>query len=343
MKFLNKEDCENMIIGGTLMGTGGGADPNRGMRLIKDVGQISIVKLEELDEDNLVCCTFMIGSSSMSEKSSLGATLAKELFLKIVNTEIKAIVPVEIGGGALGEAIFMSNELKLPIVDGDIVGFRAAPEVFLETITMKNLKRTPLVVANNKGDVACLTESNNYKFIEKFLRSFAINSENVAYVCGYPLKVKDLKGVIGEGSVSLCVLLGSKMRESQYCEVVKEGNFYVIGEGVVKQINLKNEKGFLIGKYYIEGGRDNFTIKVKNENIVCLKNANTIITSPDLICMYDLKKNKGTYNAELKTGTLVAIFARKAIPLWRSKKGISLFSPSSLGFNEDYVQFEKLI
>src|SRR3989338_3576613 len=110
----------------------------------------------------------------------------------------------------------MASRLNLPVLDGDIVGYRASPEVFLETITLKGLKRTPLVIANNKGDVGCLENSNDCIFIEKFLRKFAADSGGIAYVCGYPLKVKDIKGIIGDCSLSFCLKLGKFMKEEKY-------------------------------------------------------------------------------------------------------------------------------
>jgi len=341
MKKITREECNEIIVGGTLLGTGGGADPVRGKQLIEKVQNLNLCSLDELNDDDYVFCIFMIGSSGMEEQSSSGVLLAKQNFFKLCNRSFKGIIPVELGGGALGETLFIANELKLPIIDADVVGGRAAPEVFLETITLRGIARTPLVVANNNGDVASLTNSNDYLFVEKFLRSFATQSGGIAYVCGYPLRVGDIKGVVAEESVTRCMELGKKMTSGKYEEIASENIFSFIAEGIVTSVTTENLDGFLQGEYTIQSGKDTFEITIKNENIICKKNEKTIVTVPDLICLYNLETNEGVYNRDIVLGLKVAILSAPAIPIWRTPEGIKLFSPKNLGFNEETVLLER--
>ena len=341
MKELSKEDCVSIIIGGTLLGTGGGADPVKGMKLIEPLKKVKLLKLNELKDEDLVFCTFMVGSSGAKETNLEIACAAKRDFFNFFNSDFNAIIPVELGGGALGESLAMAATLNLPLVDADIVGYRAAPEIFLETITLKNLSRTPLVVRSEKGSMAILVDSSDSNFTEKFLRDFAINSGGVAYVCGYPLKIKDIKDIVGNDSISFCLKVGKAIQEKTFTPNLKEFGFVKLDEGVISQVELLNYNGFLQGFYEVKSKKDIYRVLVKNENILCKKNNRTLVTTPDSICILNAEKEEPVYNRDIQPGMKVLILLRKAIPIWLSKQGIYLFEPRNIGFTERYVDFEK--
>ena len=67
------QDVEDFVSGCTLMGTGGGGNPNEGFAILEEVfrekGVIEWHDVNTVDDDAVVLCTFLMGSSApMTEK-----------------------------------------------------------------------------------------------------------------------------------------------------------------------------------------------------------------------------------------------------------------------------------
>ncbi len=340
--ILKRDGIRNVLTGATLLGTGGGGSLEEALDLTASVDNLNIVKTEELQKESNVFSAFTVGT--LNDKISKEAIVkAKELFFSECGNEFDGIIPVEAGPGSIGESIYLSSQLGIPLVDGDLVGYRAAPEIFLETITLKGLERAPIVSVNNRLEAVFIKVDPGCKEIEKFLREFAVKSCGIAFVCGYPLKLGDIADCAGFGSISFCQKIGELLSAGKFLQSASKLGFSIIGEGIVNSVSLKDNNGFLSGSFMIENKNAVFEIKIKNENIVCNKGSKTIATSPDLICLYDKQKNIGVYNRELKNGTEVCILGLQAMPIWRTKAGIKLFSPKNLGFTEEYVDFKEAI
>ncbi len=334
MKKLSRVALTDFLTGSTILSTGGGGSYASAVKLLKKAS-VSLVQLEDLDPEGIVCTVFGVGGKQLNDPVK-SIKLAYEVFQKISKDKIVAIIPVEIGPLASAIGIFFASKLRLPVVDADIVGMRSSPEVFLETITLKNLKREPIVIANEKS-AAVLYESSSYKFTEDFLRNFAVLSGGDAFVMGYPLKVKDIKGVVGEGSITesiaigadLCNVRDGKLTLKEFCN---KNQLVNLGEGKIEQEKKNNTRGFTEGSYTIKLLPDKKAeISIKNENITVTIGGKLIVTVPDLICLLDINTHRGVENFAQNKGKKVAILARKAIAIWRTSQGRKLFSPQSLG------------
>src|SRR3990167_10669973 len=135
----------------------------------------------------------------------------------------------------------MAAALNVPLIDADFVGGRSSPEVFLETISLFNLKRTPAVVTNNQLQSAVLLDSPNPLFEEQFFRNFAINSNNRAYVVGYPMKVKQLNSTIVSKSVSKAYKIGQLLFKFQLNNVLSQYQGKILFKvNIIRQSNQSN-------------------------------------------------------------------------------------------------------
>ncbi|PKL72689.1 hypothetical protein CVV26_00265 [Candidatus Kuenenbacteria bacterium HGW-Kuenenbacteria-1] len=144
----------------------------------------------------------------------------KEL-LNYLGKKVKGIIPVEIGPTSLASAFFIASELKLPIVDADFVGGKSAPEIFLETISLFKLNRTPLVLVGTEGNIAIFTKSISFKEEERILRTF---SKEKTFVVGYPFSKKTLEKKIETGTVSEALKIGKIINSNNFNDLLKMKN-----------------------------------------------------------------------------------------------------------------------
>ncbi len=332
---LTKNKQKQLLLGVSLLSTGGGGSFSAAKKILtKIVHPPRLAPLQELKSQDLTVTLLGVGDKDVCDPITCSANSLK-IFQKLFKKKVKAIIPIEIGPVSTLTAIFFASKLNLPLVDADIVGFRASPEVFLETITLANLSREPIVMSNDKKDALILYRSSSLETMEKSLRDFAVTSGGDAYGVGYPLTISQLKNVVGENSLSQSIKVGDELIKLQKQQInltrfYQNNEFIFLGQGKITSANLRVKDGFIQGQYCLG---NNLTILVKNENIALLKNNLPVLTVPDSILMLDSKKFIGINNQDNNLGKTVLILGKKAISTWRSKNGLKLFSPQRLGYN----------
>lgn len=340
--LLTKNDWLNIVKGATILSTGGGGDLQEAKEVFKEVfknkKQIPLVKLSELNSNDVVCTAYIAGSVGSFERSTKPLIKAFNCLQEIIKKPIKGILPVEIGPGDIAETVKIASVADLPVIDADFVGKRSSPEVYLETITLRNLPRTPMVISGSNGKTIKILKNKSPQQIEKIVRKFAQDSGGDAFVVGYPLTVKKIKGVVGENTLSLCQKIDNVLSENDNVKkIVALTNGSLLFEGSVTSKIAKDDKGFLTGYIKIKG-QNNFKGKVgkiyfKNENLLFWVNDKLILTCPDLICVLDQKTKLGVYNRDIKLKQNVIILGIPSLPIWKTTKGQKLFSPRTFGYN----------
>jgi len=326
-----------LIRGSSLLATGGGGSIDSAQKMIKRLKKkVRLVDLNELDKRDAVVTVFGVGGKEKNDPV-VSVRFALAAFMKYANISPSAIIPVEVGPLAVATACFMASELKLPVLNADIVGFRSSPEVFIETISIPELPREPLAAANEKGETIILTKSTSIQTTEQILRNFATVSGGDAHVVGYPLNVRDIENVVGVNSISSSIAIGialNKVQDNSLVTFCTNNNFVVLANGIITRQKTAVKSGFTQGDVEIvDQSKNRWTIVIKNENMAALKNNNVVITIPDSICLLDMDTKTGINNFEKNVGKQVAILARRAIPIWRTKRGKALFSPKNLGLS----------
>lgn len=338
MKVLRQKNYQSILDGANLLGTGGGGTISSGLSLTKKISKpIELISLNELKGNEIVCTVFGVGGKG-SCNPLIASQNAMNIFQKILRKKISALIPVETGAESIGTVLFIASELNIPVLDSDIVGLRSSPEIYLETITLKGLSRTPCSIADDKGNSAVLLESKDLNQLEKFLRGFALSVGGDAFVAGYPLLAKDLLNTVPDGSISLAEQTGKKLKQLRKQtlsleEFLKSEEWQLLGTGVIVGVKKDASQGFARGAYQIRNKNDSFFVVFKNENLVVLENEKVLLTCPDSINLLDLSTFKAINNFEDNKGKRVVILGKKAIPIWRTKEGKKLFSPKNLGFS----------
>src|SRR3989338_3854898 len=198
---LKKSDWLTIVKGASLLSTGGGGDLTEARTTFSEVfakiKYVILQRLEKMRPEQIVCTAYIAGSIGSYETNTKPLEKAFAKLSYLLGKPISGILPVEIGPGDIAETVKIAAVNNLPVVDADFVGKRCSPDVFMETITLKNLPRTPLVITNLKGETKVIKKKLSAEKIEKIVRVFAKNSDSACFVVGYPLTVKEVRGVVG--------------------------------------------------------------------------------------------------------------------------------------------------
>jgi len=327
MRIISKTDINNLLVGSTFYGTGGGGSPRLAKKIYQSLSNkpIKLKSINEFQPDALFITTYTIGGLSQKLIKKSIFDQAQLIYQKYLNIKIAGIIPVEIGPLSLALAIKMAVRLNLPLIDADFVGGRSTPEVFLETITFYNIPRSPLLVINNQGNYQILKSSKDHLEEETFLRQFAEKSGGFALVLGYPITQKIAIKTLVEKTVSMAIKTGVKLNQ-------KKSVGKLLFTGIISKIELFKKKAFTAKLIEITNKNSVAKLYLKNENLIFWINDKPVLTCPDLIILLD-KENKPIFNLNLKLNQKVSVIGLPAPTLWRSQKGLKLFNPKLFGFN----------
>jgi len=367
VKILDKETIEHLVIGATILGTGGGGDPEEGLKtLMNDLERgrkIMIAKASELDPESIVACAYHCGSipapseerKKKTERDRLRPEeymlLALEVMERRLDRKVSSIIPTEIGGGNTPAALHLASMLGVPALDADQVG-RSAPELAQSSYVVNGIEATPSVIIDPFGDVVVVEKYVDIARYEAIARSLAVAAGGSVFVIDSPVEIKQAATVSIEGTVSRAIELGKVVKEAARGkrdpaeEAVSSLGGFKLFNGSIAAFSLEVRAGFLIGEVILKGfgeGRGHeFKIWVKNENIIGWRDGSVVATAPDLICLVD-EKGHGITNSNLKVGMKTSVIGVKAPHIWRTPKGIRFFGPKHFGFEFDYVPIEKLL
>ena len=355
------EDTENLVLGATVLGTGGGGDPVEGLKLLEGIlregKEIRVIDLDELPEDSIIVTAYYIGSIAPTAKAKKPARIKEPVKValreleKLLGKTVSALVACELGGGNTPVALRIAAELGLPVVDGDLLG-RAAPELHQCTVHIFDLHMYPSVIVSESGNVVIIKQYSDIDDYESIARYLSVLAGRFVAAVDTPLTKEGARKAVVKGTISLCIKVGKAIKEARskgedpVQAVVQALNGWRIFEGVVDKYEWRDEGGFLRGEIYVKGmGKwSGKTLKswIMNEHIMAWVDGEPVTMAPDLI-MFLRDDGEPITNTELKVGDKVNVVVAKAPDVWRLPKGLELFGPRRFGFNYDYVPVEELI
>jgi uncharacterized protein len=328
---LNKKQVVQIVKGSTVLGTGGGGRYDSAIDTIRPLSGVELISYADLKPDDVVITAYGAGGLTKPKNTTEVMNKGLELLQKRIGEPIRAIVPVEIGPYSLAAAFEIAASLNVPVVDGDLVGYRSVPEIFIELVTLADLSRCPLVFGNNEGDVVLLDEASSPERLEQIIRSFANESLSNTFVLGYPYSKAQLGKCLAKKSVSYC----------QQVQAALKSDFQLVASGIVASDVKEEVDGFTRGYLTIKTAESVFRVEFKNEYLVLLCDKEVIVTCPDFICVVDNKTGLGLNNGDNNEGQSVSIYVRPAIEQWRTKNGLRLFTPEKLGLNYEQKVLKK--
>jgi DUF917 family protein len=368
MRKLNRQDLHDILLGATIVGTGGGGSLTEGIRLVDEAldqgHEFLLASIDEIPDDALIGTPYGCGSIGPIPEEQLlemeklpkleytAETAAVKAIEDYLGKELYGVVATELGGGNTAAALDVAARTKKPIIDADPAG-RSVPCLQHSTYYLHGLPIEPMSVANKFGDTMIFTKVASDERAEKLARAAAVASFNHVGVVDHPAEWKVLKDTLLKNTITMCLEIGriarkAKERNEIYAyDVAKEFDGYVIFEGTVTKTDWEDKDGFTFGNTYIKGeGKyegEEMKIWYQNENIISWKNGEVFITVPDSINIVNADENMPLLNPYAKEGMKVVVFVLKAFDEWRSPKGLEVFGPKFFGYDIEYKKVEDII
>jgi len=354
-------DVEDLIVGTTILGTGGGGSPETGRKMLASDLQagkeLRVVGIDEIPDDALVVSPYYVGSVAPNLKPTKKSVIsdpfnvAIELIERQLKRKVAATVASELGGGNTAAAFHVAAQLGIPILDGDLIG-RAGPELHQSTAHILNVPVAPSAIVSETGTVILVEKYADIDDYEAVARYVSVLAGAHAAVIDTPMTKRLAVNTVVKGTIIKAMTIGRAVREANATskdpvEAAKESlEGWLLFRGAVAKYEWRNERGFLFGDVTLRGtgesqGHD-LRSWIQNEHIFAWKDEEALVMPPDLIMFLD-RKGYGITNDNLKVGLEISVLAAKAPAVWRSENGLKLFGPRHFGLDYDYTPVENLI
>jgi DUF917 family protein len=351
MRELTIADIDNLVLGATLLGTGGGGDPYIAklmvQQAIEDYGPVKVVNTDELDPDGLVLTTAMIGAPTvLVEKIPAGTEFvgAVRSLSKYLGREPVAIMPIEVGGMNTLIPLTVAAELGLPIIDADPMR-RAFPQIEMTVFTLAGIPATPMSIADEKGNQVAFEAVTN-QVAEKLARAVVIQLGLADAISCYPVTVRQVAEFAIQGSLTYCAELGRLLASVQSGTAGAFERFLEFAEGrclfsgKVIDIDRRTADGFARGTVVLEHLNDasrTMRVEIQNENLIAFEDGVPVITVPDLICFLDHETAQPITTEMIRYGHRLDVVGLPCAPEWRRDGCLELVGPRAFGYDVDYT------
>ncbi len=354
MQKITLTDIDDIALGASLLGAGGGGDPYIGklmvMSAIKEFGPVTLLDPKEIDDDALILPIGMMGAPSVLSEKGIGTTEIQDLYdmaVKQYGRAPDAFMCTEAGGVNSMMPLCAGSRLGIPVVDADGMG-RAFPELQMETMTIGGIKASPVCLADEKGNKVVFDTIDN-KWTEELARACTVRCGGNVCVCMYAMNGISFKKYSVPHTISRCKKLGHLIKnikqntnkEQIFC---KASNATPLFSGKITDVLREINGAFNKGKVKLTGTGNykdqQAEVTFQNENLSASINGHLKATVPDLICMVDSETYYPVTTDLLKYGKRILLIGIPCHPLWRTTIGLELVGPRYFGIDTDYIPVE---
>lgn len=363
MKWIGEKEIEDLALGATLLGSGGGGDPKVGklmaMKAIRQYGPIQMLDPTELPDDAFIIPTAMMGAPTiMTEKIPNGdeAFKAMRMLEDVHGKKAFATMPIECGGINSTLPFSVAAQAGIPIIDADGMG-RAFPELHMETFHIYGIQGTPMALYNERGDHALIKTLDN-PMLEHLSRGIAVRFGGVAHIAEYAMSGAEVKRVAIPGTLSLCMALGRALKEAHASKAdpiaaIKEvtsdsiyGEAEVLFRGRIIDVKRETAGGFVRGYARVEGFEEYqgmiFEVQFQNENLIAKIDGRLAAVVPDLVTLLDLETGIPFTTEGLRYGLRVICLGIPSPEIMRTEAALEVWGPRCFGIDCDFVPLQEL-
>ncbi|PMH46171.1 hypothetical protein BCU68_08865 [Vibrio sp. 10N.286.49.B3] len=367
--IITEQMIDDIALGATVLGTGGGGDPYSGSLMAKMAiatakQPVRMISLDEVEDDWMTVPASMIGAPTVAiEKlnSKDQMLVAFEAMEKALATKVAATFPIEVGGFNSLIPILVAAQKNIPVVDCDAMG-RAFPEAQMVTFFLDDLPSAPNTLADERGNVVTLYPVDGI-WSEKLARPITEQMGGSAAMCDYPMKGRDLKRSALPATLTQARKIGEAIRTandnntSGTQAVLDIVGGHLLISGKIVDIQRETDGGFATGGVVIEKlaqfedtGVDCVFVQFQNELLLAHKGRsrlemnqeNLLASTPDLISILDHGTGQPITTEQLRYGQRIDLIAYPCDPKWRSEKGIEVAGPGYFGYSVVYQPIEDL-
>ncbi|NQV07611.1 DUF917 domain-containing protein [bacterium] len=358
MQQISERFIEDLALGATVLGTGGGGDPYIGKLMAQAAaamyGPADLVSVDDLADDALIVPSAMMGAPTvMTEKIPGGEEViaAFSALQDYLGREITHTMSIEAGGLNSTIPLVVASRLGLPLVDADMMG-RAFPELQMCTPTMWGISATPMAIADEKGNTTILKTVDNH-WTERLARSICVDMGTTAMIALYVIDGKTLKESCIPGTMTLAAEIGGIIRAARTAHldpidaVLERIGGFRLFSGKVVDVQRRTESGFARGEARFAGvdadAGTTLRIRFQNEHLIATRDDTVLATVPDLITVFDADSGEPITTEELRYGFRVVVAGVPCNERWRTPSGLDLVGPRYFGYDLDFVPVEQRV
>lgn len=296
---------------------------------------------------------YPIGSWADLDGEGLRDRTAERL-AEVCGSEPAAYVPFEIGPNVFVQVLAMARA-GMALVDADVAGCRAVPEISLSSLNIHDVPAQPVVFSSPWGDLLVLERSISWQRTEDINRHLAVVSGGgvraIIPLDGVTVREKTFNGTVSRARAIGQAIRAARERGEDVAEAAARAtNGYVLFRGKILARVNEDDTAFIWGTERIAGtGKwegQTFKIWYKNENHMTWIDGRPFVMSPDLVTVIDAETGYGLSNFDAPAwdyGRDVAVLGVPCDPLWRTERGLRIFHPQRWGFACEYTPIEEAI
>jgi uncharacterized protein len=342
---LGADDVDPFVVGLRLLGSGGGGDPlpiRRALR--RTLGATDIVLHDPADlGDAPVVAVGMLGATRVfAEKLPSGQeiTRAVQALARWTGVTPAAVMPYEAAGlnGAL--AVAAACELRLPLVDADLMG-RALPRLDQLTRVVAGGPLTPYAMAEPSGQVVLVDHADPVA-LERVARAVVAQGGGWAGAALAPVPARLAATDSCTGTLARALRLGRAhaglVRPSEQ-EVADALGGRVLAAGRTVEIARHPSASFgRAGVTVVDDGGGVLRVEAENEYLLAILDGQPIASCPDLLCLLDRRTAAPIAVDGLRLGDDVLAVALPGPPWWRAApERLRHVDPRAFGLDCDAV------
>lgn len=371
-----EQEAEDFVRGLMLLGTGGGGDPEVGLRNLLDHIRarrpLRWTDLSSVPDDAWTCSVFGMGSIapqeslSAEERRRLGygevrveypMVTAVEELAHYTGLDIQVIVAFEPGAGNTPGPMDAAARLGLTFVDADYAG-RAIPELSQTLVAIAGHNLWPAAICDPWDNRLILKSAPSAQIGERLGKMISIVTQRPDRLgtcahAGFLLPASEMKNNVVAGTLTLALRLGTaiRMARERQQDALKAATDVLGGwllfTGVVTRKDWESRDGYMFGTTFIDGtgafASHTYRIWFQNENHIVWHDDVPYVTSPDLIMVVDQATAEPYTNTALATGQRVAVLGAKSDSRYRSEAGLAALGPKHFGFDLPYRPIESVV
>ena len=355
--LIGPAELEDIALGATVLGTGGGGDPHVGKLVARQAieahSPVPLVDPDELPDDAFVIPTAQMGAPTVAYEKIPGGSESGASVTRLeteIGREADAVMPIECGGINSTIPFVVAAERGLPVVDADGMG-RAFPELQHETFNVYGVNGTPAAVADEHGNT-CLLDTVDNDDLEWLARGLTVRMGGVAYVSDYPMNGGAVRETAIHGTMSLAMAIGRELRgDGPAVEAIASatndssyGTARSLFRGKIVDVHRRNERGFVVGWVHLDelDGDRGMRIDFQNETLGARIDGTYVATVPDLITVLDVETGMPIPTERLRYGARVEVVGIPTPPIMRTDDALAVWGPETFGLETSFEPLDPM-
>lgn len=341
MKKLTLEDLEDLKIGSSVLGSGGGGDPSYSLLMvqhqIEQFGPADIISIDELQDDDLIVPLSLMGAPLISMERIVNGKELENILTEIekkLGRKPTVLMAGEIGGANAFTPFLIASKLRLPVLDADMIG-RAFPKLQMSSCYIKQLKSCPAFIADGLGN-RVIIETETPETLETIARNVTVAMGSSAAVAFYLMNKSEASSAVVPGTLSQALEIGKAIRNSKNPLLALEltCNAELLAKGTLIDIDQEIKNGFLQGSLTLSTDEGLITLFYQNEYLLALKEKEMIASTPDILLLLDENSKTPIMSEGLRFGLQVALLSIPAPQIWQTAEGLSLVGLKAFGYGD---------